>query len=84
VYYVTYGVEAADSLSADELWPGGSTGLNLTGAGVTLGIWDGGAVDPSHPEFRGRLRIRDGAEADDHATHVGGIMAAAGVDPRAK
>lgn len=84
VYYITYGMEAADSLSADELWPGGSTGLNLTGSGVTLGIWDGGSVDASHPEFRGRLRIRDGAEADDHATHVGGIMAAAGVNPAAK
>ncbi len=84
VYYVTYGLEAADSLSADELWPGGSTGLNLTGAGVTLGIWDGGSVDPSHPEFLGRLRIRDGAEPHDHATHVGGIMAAAGVNPLAR
>ncbi|MDW8319846.1 MAG: S8 family serine peptidase [Armatimonadota bacterium] len=84
VYYITYGMEAADSLSADELWPGGSAGLNLTGAGVTLGIWDGGAVDPTHPEFRGRLRIRDGADADDHSTHVGGIMAAAGVNPQAK
>jgi methionine-rich copper-binding protein CopC len=84
VYVVTKGLEAADSLSADELWPGGSTGLNLTGAGVTLGIWDAGSVDAGHPEFRGRLRIRDGAEADDHATHVGGIMAAAGVNPLAK
>jgi methionine-rich copper-binding protein CopC len=84
VYYVTYGLESADSLSVDELWPGGSTGLNLTGAGVTLGIWDGGAVDPTHPEFRGRLRIRDGADADDHATHVGGIMGAAGVNPMAR
>jgi methionine-rich copper-binding protein CopC len=84
MYYVTKGLESADSLSVDELWPGGSTGLNLTGAGITLGVWDGGAVDPTHPEFRGRLRIRDGAEADDHATHVGGIMAAAGVNPLAK
>lgn len=84
IYYTTQGLEAADSLSADELWPGGSTGLNLTGAGVTLGIWDGGAVDPTHPEFSGRLRIRDGAEAADHATHVGGIMAAAGINPNAK
>lgn len=84
VYYLTTGVETADSLSADELWPGGSTGLNLTGAGVVLGVWDAGAVDPTHPEFLGRLRIRDGAEPDDHATMVGGILAAAGVDPRAR
>lgn len=84
IYYVTRGLEAADSLSVDELWPGGSTGLNLTGTGVTLGVWDAGAVDPSHPEFSGRLRIRDGAAADDHGTHVGGIMAAAGINPNAK
>lgn len=53
IYYTTGGLEAADSLSADELWPGGSTGLNLTGVGVTLGIWDAGSVDPTHPEFAG-------------------------------
>lgn len=84
VYVITKGYEAADSLGVDELWPGGSTGLNLTGTGVTLGVWDAGAVDSAHPEFRGRLRIRDGADADDHATHVAGIMAAAGVNPAAK
>jgi hypothetical protein len=84
IYYVTYGLESADSLSVDELWPGGSTGLNLTGTGIRLGIWDGGAVDPTHPEFRGRLRILDGADPEDHATHVGGIMAAAGVNPLAR
>ncbi|MCS7309823.1 MAG: S8 family serine peptidase, partial [Armatimonadetes bacterium] len=84
IYVITKGYEAADSLSVDELWPGGSTGLNLTGAGITLGVWDVGSVDPGHPEFRGRLRIRDGSEPEDHGTHVAGIMAAAGVNPAAK
>ncbi len=84
IYYVTTGLESADSLSVDELWPGGSTGLNLTGAGITLGIWDSGSVDPSHAEFSGRLSIRDGSEPSDHATAVGGILAAAGVNPSAR
>lgn len=84
IYYTTTGLESADSLSVDELWPGGSTGLNLTGAGVTLGVWDSGSVDPSHPEFSGRLSIRDGSSASGHATAVGGILAASGLNPNAR
>ena len=31
VFYITHNVDAADSISTDELWPGGSSGLNLRG-----------------------------------------------------
>ncbi|MHC5006770.1 MAG: hypothetical protein ACYTGF_05350, partial [Planctomycetota bacterium] len=40
--YETLNARAADSVSTDELWPGGSSGLDLTGAGVVLHEWDGG------------------------------------------
>ena len=32
VFYITNNVDAADTVSTDELWPGGSAGLDLDGA----------------------------------------------------
>lgn len=89
---------SAAGISADELWPvqnnlalpnyfpwnpESSTGLNLTGAGQTLGIWEvNGGVRTSHIEM-GTTRItqKDGAalDATGHATNVAGTMAASGI-----
>jgi len=81
-YYATHNLNAADSVSTDECWPGGSAGLALNGAGIELGIWDGGSVITAHSEFQGRAVQQDGAsDASDHATHVGGTMIAAGLWP---
>ena len=81
-YYMSHNVDAADSASTDECWPGGAGGLNLTGAGVTLGIWDGGAVYTTHGEFQGRAVQMDGAvDPSTHATHVAGTMIAGGTWP---
>ena len=44
VFYITNNVDAADTVSTDEVWPGGSAGLDLDGSGMTVGEWDGGAV----------------------------------------
>jgi hypothetical protein len=50
----------------------------LSGSGVDLGEWDGGAVD-GHTDFGGRLTVVDGgAPVGDHATHVAGTMAGDG------
>ncbi len=79
LFYLTYNTDAADSVSTDEVWPGGASGLSLTGAGLTVGEWDGGAVLVDHPEFEGRATQADGAtEISDHATHVAGTLIAAG------
>ncbi len=88
---------SAAGISADELWPlqtnialpgywpysESNTGLNLSGAGQTLGMWEvDGAVRPAHIEM-GTARIfqRDAAALDptSHATNVAGTMAASGV-----
>ena len=82
---------SAAGISADELWPPAAwwpysesnTGLNLTGAGQTLGMWEvDGGVRASHIEM-GTTRIfqKDSAALDitGHATNVAGTMAAAGV-----
>jgi hypothetical protein len=55
---------------------------NLNGSGVRLGIWDCSAVGP-HIDFSGRLTVWPGTTrscptAENHATHVAGIMAGSG------
>lgn len=84
-----YAIAGADSISTDDLWPGGAaTGLpDVKGTGRTVGIWDvDGAPFYEHVEFdpaTGPSRIIDG-DTDaltyiaSHASQVGGVMAAAG------
>lgn len=59
---------------------------NLTGEGVTITFFELGPAESTHREFEGRLttHFSAGASISDHATHVAGTMAAAGIDPRAK
>ncbi len=84
-YYVTNNADAADSISTDECLPGGSSGLGLTGSGVTLGIWDAGGVRISHQEFGGRaVQIDSPGGTHYHSTHVAGTMIASGVVNAAK
>ncbi|MFQ5494805.1 MAG: S8 family serine peptidase, partial [Phycisphaerae bacterium] len=79
-YYSTFNADAADTISTDECLPGGSSGLGLTGSGVTMGIWDFGGVQLSHQEFGGRVSQIDSAGVVfTHATHVAGTMTASGV-----
>ncbi len=85
-FYITYNAVAADTVSTDELWPGGATGLGLTGAGTTMGIWDGGDVLLTHQEFDSgpgtRVADRDGTSEwgiSGHATHVAGTLIAEGL-----
>ena len=94
VYYITNNSAAADTVSTDEVWPGGSSGLNLSGTGFTIGEWDAGAI-ADHTEFTGRLTQVDMADIiakfapdpvipSNHSTHVAGTLAAAGYYPEAK
>lgn len=50
---------------------------NLTGAGVQVGVWDGGPVF-RHADFGNRLSVIDSGTNSDHATHVAGIVAGNG------
>lgn len=84
-YYLTDNSVAAASNSSDKVYPGGALGLSLNGAGVTLSLWDGGAVRTTHQEFGNRATQKDNANTlSDHATHVGGTMVAAGVKTAAR
>ena len=82
----TLNATAADTISADDLWPGAAAGLALNGAGVTLHEWDGGEVRLSHVELAGVVTWADDTNPglSSHATHVAGTMVALGADPAAR
>jgi hypothetical protein len=93
IYYSSQNLFAGASISADELWPTNtapwahaSTGRNLTGTNITLGLWEtDGAVLTNHSEFGTRARQVDQSATnpiptDAHATGVAGTMAANGAN----
>ncbi|HEY0356208.1 MAG TPA: hypothetical protein VGC29_08395, partial [Flavisolibacter sp.] len=90
IYYSTENnVIAAATTRANVLWPGGSSGLNLTGNSNLvkdkMAVWDGGGILLSHVEMTGRVNQKDNpSQNSDHATHVAGTMMATGVNPNAK
>lgn len=86
VFYITNNLDAADSVSSDEIRPGRSAGLSLEGDGMTVAEWDGGAIY-NHSDFIGRLTQVDNPSAvSGHSTHVAGTLIGAGdgLEPRSK
>jgi hypothetical protein len=81
VYFATHNANAAISTGADLLR---AAPYLADGAGGTVGVWDAGSVRATHQEFGGRVTVMDGAAADNHSTHVGGTIGAAGVVAAAK
>ncbi len=80
LYYVTHNLNAADTISTNEVWSGGGSGLALTGSGLTIGEWDAGAVRTTHQEFGGRVTQQDSSGSTHwHSTHVAGTLIAGGV-----
>jgi hypothetical protein len=86
LFYGIHNLDAARTISTHEVWPGGSTGLDLDGANAPgqLAVWDAGGVRLSHQEFGGRVTQGDAPnQTHYHATHVAGTMIAAGVNAEA-
>ena len=79
--YKTCNVNAAISIAADLIR--NTEPYYLNGAGLTVGIWDAGAVRPTHQEFGGRVTVRESVDNHNHSTHVAGTIAAAGTNPDA-
>lgn len=76
-------LESAEIVSADQVKNGGALGLNLTGAGEVIGLWEAGNVPRlTHVEFEGRAISLEGpgVVADNHASHVAGTIMAGGMD----
>jgi hypothetical protein len=82
IYVSTRNDSAAISLASDQVRD--AEPFLMNGTGLTMGVWDGGAVRATHQEFGGRVTVMDGASPGNHATHVGGTIGAAGVVARAK
>jgi hypothetical protein len=81
IYFTTHNVNAAISTGANLV----RSTYTVEGTGITVGIWDGGWTRATHQEFGSRVVVKDsGSSYDDHATHVGGTIAASGVVANAK
>jgi hypothetical protein len=86
IYYETSNLGSAITSRANLLQPGGSSGLNLTGGDLFVGVWDGGIPRISHRDINGRAVVNDGANSVAlHPTHVlGTILGSGATDPAAK
>jgi len=82
-YYTVFNTGSAITTGTNDLNPGGELGLNLTGKGMTVGVYDQTRPKPDHVEFEDRLTQIDGSTEDisNHATHVTGTILAAGINP---
>ncbi|NDI98384.1 S8 family serine peptidase [Flavobacterium sp. LaA7.5] len=92
IYIMPYNnVDAAQTARVTPIQPGGLFGLNITGQGMQMGIWEPGRVRTSHNDLTGAVTVMDGAtfngpsDNNGHATHVSGTMMGRGVsNPNAK
>ena len=80
-YYATKNVNAAISTAVTPIR--NTPPYNLSGAGLSVGVWDADAVRPTHQELAGRVVLHDTTTPHDHSTHVAGTIGASGVTPSA-
>jgi PKD repeat protein len=86
VYYKVMNVNAAKTTGTISLQPGGELGVNLTGKGMTVGVYDQTRPKIDHAEYKNRLVQVDGSTetVSSHATHVTGTILATGISANAK
>lgn len=79
-------VEAAITTGANQLQPDGELNLDLTGKGLTVGIFDQTRPKVDHVEYGGRLTQIDGSTEtlSTHSTHVSGTIMGAGINASAR
>lgn len=87
IYVTSTNLDAAITTSTNEIQEGGSTGLDLTGEGMTIGMWEVGTTRLTHQEYNGRIAQVDNSGSpplSSHANHVAGTLIAEGVNPDAR
>ena len=85
-YYTTDNLNSAKTDGANKVWIGGGAGLNLSGSGIQLRIWDSGKLLTTHQELntRASMGLSQTGTYSSHSTHCAGTMIASGVDANAK
>lgn len=85
IFFTTNNAGSSQTIRTNTMYPSGSLGLSVTGAGVTAAIWDGSGVRTTHVELTGRVTQIDGnTDFSSHATHVMGTVLASGVSTTRK
>lgn len=85
IFFTTDNAGSSQTIKTNAMYPSGSLGLSVTGAGMTAGVWDGSKVRDTHVELTGRVTPSDAATGfSSHATHVTGTILASGVSSTRK
>lgn len=87
IYLSTYNDGSTLTSRSNYLHPGGGLGLDLTGEGMFVGVWDGQYPRDDHEDFAGRYTSNDGPPNPIafHPTHVlGTIMGSGASDATAR
>ena len=76
LYITSTNMGGAATTRANKVHTGGDSGLDLNGENMTVGIWEAGVPNASHPLLEGRLNQIDGSTGNfyDHGTHVAGTI----------
>lgn len=82
IYAHTLNSGSAVTARVNHLNTGGSTGLNLNGQDMLVGVWDQNHPRMSHADFVGRASVMDGSAVTPsmHSTHVMGTIIGSGVN----
>ena len=83
VFFTTHNREAGVLTQTSLLHPGQADGFSLNGRGLSIGLWDAGAVHEKHQELEFRVINKDMGSKSNHSTHVAGTLIASGVHPEA-
>lgn len=72
-------VASGELIKSNSLYSGGSIGVDITGTGMVVGIWDGGQVRATHELLVGKATMQANQalqtkKGDDHMTHVTGTI----------
>jgi hypothetical protein len=82
LYVVDCNLEAAQTISTTNVWPAGSSGLNLNGTNRTIFMWDEGEPLLTHVELYPRVSLSDSTTTNlaDHSTAVASTLVGGGVN----
>ncbi|MDP3681201.1 MAG: S8 family serine peptidase [Flavobacterium sp.] len=82
LYRVTRNEGSAFTSRANKLRPNGGLGLNLTGNGLFVGVWDQDNAIIAHEDFGGRAFVYDNNTnpTSYHSSHVTGTMISSGAN----